>query len=218
MTNGSKRQDSHAVTRILDLSRLDPERLRELERFRRPIAVLFADIVGSTAYFEKFGDISGLAMVHNFKHLVGKAVEEHSGRVIKNIGDGIMATFEETEPGVRASIEIQRRLQQANASIDDGHRFAVRIGLHYGSAIVRSDSDVFGDVVNVHLAFKASLNRGRSSYPIPRGGRSPIFPIGSAGWDSSTCRARAKSAICSRCSGPTMAPTETNRWASGLAI
>ena len=161
MTNGSEKQDSPAVTRILDLSRLDPGRLRELERFRRPITVLFADIVGSTAYFERYGDISGLAMVHNFNHLAGKAVEEHAGRVIKKIGDGIMATFEETERCVQASIEIQRRLKEVNASNEDGHRFAVRIGLHHGTGIVRSDNDVFGDVVNVASRIQSLAQPGQ---------------------------------------------------------
>jgi adenylate cyclase len=149
MTNGSEMQDNPQVTRILELSRDDPGRLRELEQFRRPITVLFADIAGSTAYFEKFGDIPGLAMVHKFNHLVRNAVEEFAGRVIKNIGDGIMATFEDTGQSVQASIETQRRLKQVNASNELEHRFAVRIGLHHGIGIVRSDSDVFGDVVNV---------------------------------------------------------------------
>jgi class 3 adenylate cyclase len=149
MTNGSEMQDNPAVTRILDLSREDPELLRELERFRRPITVLFTDIEGSTAYFERFGDISGLAMVHKFNNVVRKAVDECAGRVVKNIGDGIMATFDDNEKCVEASIEIQRRVKQINEASEEEHRLLVRIGLHHGMGIIRSDNDVFGDVVNV---------------------------------------------------------------------
>jgi class 3 adenylate cyclase len=161
MTNGSEMQDNPAVTRILDLSREDPTRLLELERFRRPITVLFTDIEGSTAYFEKFGDISGLAMVHKFNDVVRKAVDECAGRVVKNIGDGIMATFDDSEKCVEASIEIQRRLKQMNAASEEEHRLMVRIGLHYGMGIIRSDNDVFGDVVNVASRIQSAALPGQ---------------------------------------------------------
>ncbi|HXZ33092.1 MAG TPA: hypothetical protein VEH30_12505 [Terriglobales bacterium] len=62
MSNDSKL--STTVTRILELSQQDPRRLQELESFRRSVVVLFTDIQGSTAYYEKFGDVAGFAMVH----------------------------------------------------------------------------------------------------------------------------------------------------------
>ncbi len=161
MTDESENLENPAVTRILDLSVLDPARLRELEQFRRPITVLFADIAGSTAYFERFGDIAGLAMVYKFNHLAREAVEEFGGRVIKSIGDGIMATFEDTGGCLQTAIEIQLRLSHLNALNEDEHRITVRIGLHHGMGIVRSDNDVFGDVVNVASRIQSLAQGGQ---------------------------------------------------------
>lgn len=142
-------EDKPGVTRILDLSSTDPRLLKELEKFRRPMAVLFTDIAGSTAYFEKFGDMYGLAMVHKFNSIVREVVDEGSGRVIKNMGDGILATFDDADKSIRAAIAIQQRLKAANAATDEDHQFSVRVGVHYGMGIVRSDNDVYGSVVNV---------------------------------------------------------------------
>jgi class 3 adenylate cyclase/pSer/pThr/pTyr-binding forkhead associated (FHA) protein len=140
---------STTVTRILELSRQDPARLKELEHFRRSVAVLFTDIQGSTEYYEKFGDVTGLAMVHQCNSLLDGVVSKHGGRVVKHIGDAIMATFDNCEECVRTAVEMQQQLKELNASKKkEEDQTRVRIGAHYGLGIVKSD-DVFGDVVNV---------------------------------------------------------------------
>lgn len=136
------------VTKILDLAREDPQLLEQLERFRRAITVMFTDIKGSTEYFEHYGDIAGLAMVHECNDALRQVVEQHEGRVIKTIGDAIMAVFDDCDQSVRAAIEMQRRLRQKNAVRKKQDEMLIRIGLHHGLGIVKSD-DVFGDVVNV---------------------------------------------------------------------
>jgi adenylate cyclase len=135
------------VTKILELSHESPELLRELEAFRRSVTILFTDITGSTAYFEKYGDLAGFAMVHRCNALLQGVVQEHRGRVLKDIGDAIMAMFESCTDGVQAAIEMQRSLATANSQRAEDQRVRIRIGLHYGSGIVKSN-DVFGDVVN----------------------------------------------------------------------
>jgi class 3 adenylate cyclase/pSer/pThr/pTyr-binding forkhead associated (FHA) protein len=146
MSNDTKL--STTVTRILELSRLDPSHLKDLETFRRSVAVLFTDIQGSTEYYEKFGDLTGLAMVHQCNSLLERVVRKHGGRVVKKIGDAIMATFDNCEACVGTAIEMQQQLKESNASKKEEDQTRVRIGAHYGLGIVKSD-DVFGDVVNV---------------------------------------------------------------------
>lgn len=146
MSNDSR--ISTTVTRILKLSRQHPARLKELEKFRRSVAVLFTDIQDSTAYYEKFGDVTGLAMVHQCNSLLDGVVSKHGGRVVKHIGDAIMASFDNGEECVRAAIKMQQELKGLNASKKKEDETHVRIGAHYGLGIVKSD-DVFGDVVNV---------------------------------------------------------------------
>ena len=141
-------QANTLITKILELAREDPRHLEELERFRRAITVMFTDIKGSTEYFERFGDLAGLAMVHECNDMLRHEVENHGGRVLKTIGDAVMAVFDDSNQAIRAAIGMQRRLHQSNSRKKEESRILVRVGLHHGIGIVKSD-DVFGDVVNV---------------------------------------------------------------------
>jgi adenylate cyclase len=136
------------VTRIISESRLNPQLLADLERFRCNVTVMFTDIKGSTSYFEKHGDIAGLLMVHECNDLLKQCVALHKGRFIKTIGDAVMAMFETPSNGVRSAIEMQRSILEANSHKPEGDRVTIRVGLHYGTAIVKT-SDLFGDAVNV---------------------------------------------------------------------
>ncbi len=136
------------VTRILNLDGQQLDQAAELEKLRRSITVLFTDIKGSTAYFEKFGDSAGLLMVHHTNTLLGKAVERHGGRVIKTIGDAIMAAFEDPAESIAAAIEMQEAVTTDCAAKPDAHRVKIRIGINHGLGIVKSN-DVYGDVINV---------------------------------------------------------------------
>jgi class 3 adenylate cyclase len=62
------------ITRILNLDTQRLDRAAELDRLRRNITVLFTDIKGSTAYFERFGDAADLIMVHRCNTLLSQAV------------------------------------------------------------------------------------------------------------------------------------------------
>src|SRR5690349_20984472 len=68
---------------------------QELEKMRTPITILFSDIKGSTPYFEKKGDVEGLAMIQRHNELVIPVIEKCGGRVVKTIGDAVMAAFRE---------------------------------------------------------------------------------------------------------------------------
>jgi adenylate cyclase len=145
----------NSVTQILAASRANPKLLAELERFRCNIAVMFTDIKGSTSYFEKYGDIAGLLMVNECNAKLGQVVEGHGGRVIKTIGDALMATFNECKEAVQSAIEMQQALLQFNVAKPVQDQVSVRIGINYGSGIVTAH-DVFGDVVNVASRVESS--------------------------------------------------------------
>ncbi len=109
-------------------------------------AVLFTDIVGSTAYFEQRGDVEGLALVHRHNDLLFPLVPLHGGRIIKTIGDAIMAVFDSAADAVASAVAMQTALA-ADAAL--GHEaIHIRIGLHVGM-VLRDKDDVFGDTVNV---------------------------------------------------------------------
>jgi len=153
-------QPGTRVTELLKLAQSDPLHLQELEQFRRTLVVMFSDIQGSTAYFEKYGDAAGLLMVHRCNDTIRGLVEKHGGRVIKTIGDGTMATFPEPTSALEAAIEIQTALAELSASAAEEQRVALRIGMHYGAGIVRTN-DVFGDVVNTASRVESVAKAGQ---------------------------------------------------------
>src|SRR6266481_2146053 len=139
---------NEGVTRILNRSSEQLDQAAELEKLRRNITILFTDLKGSTAFFEKFGDAAGLLMVHRCNTMLAEAVERHGGRVIKTIGDAVMAAFEDHAEAVAAAIEMQEAITADNKDKTGAQKISIRIGINYGLGLVKSN-DVFGDVVNV---------------------------------------------------------------------
>lgn len=119
----------------------------ELEKLRTPVTILFTDIRGSTSFFESEGDVEGLAMVQRHNNLLFPIIEKHSGRVVKTIGDAIMAMFDNPENCLRAAIAMQQALAKHNEGRGRNQEIHIRIGLHHGLGLVKN-GDVYGDVVN----------------------------------------------------------------------
>src|SRR6185437_3236449 len=110
------------------------------------LAVLFADVSGSTRLYETLGDERALATVGQCLALVREACDGHSGRVIKTIGDEVMAVFPLADQAAQAAAAMQARVSTEPFAV--GQRIAIRVGFHFGPAL-ETDSDVFGDSVNV---------------------------------------------------------------------
>src|SRR6516164_2032115 len=120
----------------------------ELRRHKTWVTIFFTDVVGSTTYFDRFGDTAGLLLLHRHDSLVTSAVEEFHGMVVKKIGDSVMAEFPEPVLAVRAAIAIQRRLLVQNQNVEENERLRIRTGIHCGTGF-RRGNDLFGDVINL---------------------------------------------------------------------
>ncbi len=120
---------------------------RHIKQTQREVTVLFTDIEDSTRYWGNRGDIKGRLMVDRHNRILFPLIRRFRGKVIKTIGDSVMAMFDQPEDALNAAIAIQQALQQTREE-DRSFRIRVRIGLHTGEAIVEHN-DVFGDVVNV---------------------------------------------------------------------
>jgi class 3 adenylate cyclase len=114
---------------------------------RTEVTILFSDIKGSTAYFEQKGDVEGLAMIQRHNTLLFPVIEGAGGRVVKTIGDAIMACFKDPSAAVRAAVEMQQVLHSDRKTVLEDERIHVRVALHMGLGI-EMDNDIFGDVVN----------------------------------------------------------------------
>lgn len=112
----------------------------------RDVAIVFADVSGSTALYEKLGDEAARAAVASVLDALRKSVALHGGRVVKTIGDEVMAALPSADAALVAACDMQVRVSQMAAV--GGVRLAVRIGFHFGPAI-ETEGDFYGDVVNV---------------------------------------------------------------------
>jgi class 3 adenylate cyclase len=110
------------------------------------LAVLFADVSGSTRLYETVGDALALTSIGRCLDLVGATCAGHGGRVVKTIGDEVMAVFPSVDEAAMAAAEMQARISELEPV--GGGRLAIRVGFHVGPAIEVS-GDVFGDSVNV---------------------------------------------------------------------
>ena len=136
------------LEKLQDLIKRAAEIDQQLTRYKKLVAVMFADIVGSTRYFEKHGDVAGLVWVHECMDMLSPIAQKHNGTICKTIGDALMTYFEDPGGAVKAAIEMQRMLEPYNANRIEGDHLRVRIGVNYGPGMIK-DKDVFGDVVNV---------------------------------------------------------------------
>lgn len=121
--------------------------VRQINRSRRPVTILFTDIEDSTQYWDRHGDVKGRLMVDRHNRLTFPIIRRYRGKVVKTIGDAIMASFASPENALKAAVGIQQALAERRGQ-DGDFQLRVRIGLHTGHAIVE-DADIYGDAVNV---------------------------------------------------------------------
>src|SRR5688572_12812057 len=104
------------------------------EKHAQDMAVLFTDIVGSTAYFEQRGDVEGLALVHRHNDLLFPLVTAHGGRIVKTIGDAIMAVFPQAQQAASSAAAMMQALVD-DARTTGKEPIHIRIGVHWGSVL-----------------------------------------------------------------------------------
>ena len=109
------------------------------------IAVLYADVSGSTRLYEKFGDTIACADIHTCLDILSNVVEQNEGQKIKTIGDEIMCSFNRPEKAAQAAIQMNQDLRDASemGRFQSGE-VHVKMGWHYGSGIYRKD-DIIGE-------------------------------------------------------------------------
>ena len=120
------------------------------------LVILFADVSGSTRLYEKLGDTEALHAVERCIKRMERAVEGFRGRIVKNIGDEVMAVFPAPDDAFQAATEMQLRISDLPPV--SGVQLTIRIGFHYGP-VIEDGGDVFGDSVNT-AARLAGLAKG----------------------------------------------------------
>ncbi|MDP3413458.1 MAG: adenylate/guanylate cyclase domain-containing protein [Polaromonas sp.] len=110
--------------------------------------VVFADLVGSTSMFERLGDETASRFVTQLVGALSQVFEEHSGRVVKLLGDGLFVVFPQEGDALAACISIQKRfLEKPIRAGGSGAPVQMQMGIESGD-VVEIDGDCFGDTVN----------------------------------------------------------------------
>jgi len=112
----------------------------------RTAIVLFTDVVASTELWGQLGDEAANELRRRHNRLLAAAVEAHGGRVVKGLGDGILAIFAGATEAVAAAVAIQQSVEQLNRSTTAVVPLSVRVGLSAGDVTVEDD-DVNGTPV-----------------------------------------------------------------------
>src|SRR5215472_14937202 len=136
---------------------------------RRPITVMFCDLVGPTSLAAKLDVEDWCDLVNACLDEASRAVAGLGGHVLKKLGDGLMALFgypqaqeNDAERAVRAALGIQRALAEINArNAGKGlPELLARIGLESGPVVVEATGEVFGEAPNVAARVQAAAEPG----------------------------------------------------------
>ena len=135
---------------------------------RRPITVMFCDLVGSTGLSAKLDPEDWRNLVNAYLDAASDAVTQMGGRVAKKLGDGLMALFghpiaqeNDFERAVRAALAIQRALAELNRENAGSGRpeLVARIGIESG-VVVDAAGEIFGDAPNIAARVQALAEPG----------------------------------------------------------
>ncbi len=117
----------------------------------RDISILFTDLKGSTAMYDRIGDLKAFALVNQHFQCLSRAITRHRGAVVKTIGDAVMASFENPTDAVLAAREMLREIETFNH--EEGEReLILKVGVHRGASIavtLNDRLDFFGQTVNI---------------------------------------------------------------------
>lgn len=117
----------------------------------RDLTLLFTDLKGSTAMYERIGDLKAFSLVQLHFDRLGKAIQENHGAIVKTIGDAVMASFEKSSDAVKAALEMLTEIEKFNEE-HGSKEIILKIGIHRGASIavtLNERLDYFGQTVNI---------------------------------------------------------------------
>jgi len=100
---------------------------------QRRLIVMFADVSGSTALFERLGDKEAMHAVERCLKRMKRSIDGYKGKTVQIVGDELLAAFEQAEDACQAAIDMQQRI--ADLPPVSGLKLTIRIGLHYGEVL-----------------------------------------------------------------------------------
>lgn len=157
------------------------------ERQTAILVIMFTDIVGYTRITEEKGEKYASTLRAYHDEILTKVIEENSqGKVVKYIGDSVMAIFSEPTKAVEVSIEIHNQLNIFNKEHENLVDIDIRIGLHMGQVAIENNiqSDIFGRHVNRASRIEGLAGAGQVyvSFPVFDSAKGWLQDLDHLGW------------------------------------
>lgn len=121
------------------------------------VAILFADVVGSTRLYDEHGDTKASETVAHSLEVMKDATFQFRGKVIKTIGDEVLSTFDTVDNAMLAAVQMQNQLSN---NIEDEIPVCIRIGCHFGP-VVQERNDIFGAAVHTANRMTSQAKSGQ---------------------------------------------------------
>jgi class 3 adenylate cyclase len=134
------------MTEIIRLQTLLSQELAR--RFERVAALVFTDIVESTAYFAQYGDEAGRRLQQLHLDLLEQQLGPFGGRLVDTAGDGAFVQFPTVQAAAQSMTALQNAVSRANENRPRAQQLCVRIGVHWGH-VLTDGAQVTGDAVNL---------------------------------------------------------------------
>ena len=129
---------------------LEEEITQEIEQiFGQNKAVLILDMSGFCRTTRDHSIVLVLSMIYQMRELLVPCVEQFGGQLIKAEADNLFCIFDSVTDALRASFEMNERLETANEQMPEHCRLNVSIGIGYGHILNIENEDLFGDEVNL---------------------------------------------------------------------
>ncbi|HEX7662977.1 MAG TPA: adenylate/guanylate cyclase domain-containing protein, partial [Polyangiaceae bacterium] len=132
-------------------------------------AILFSDLVGSTALYTHVGDAAAFRLVDDHFDLLREIVVRHGGVVVKTMGDAILAAFTDEAKCVAAGTEAIEAFEKFRSKREHGDRVGIKLGMFAGACYVVTANgalDYFGQVVNVASRVQHLAGAGEILIPV----------------------------------------------------
>jgi class 3 adenylate cyclase len=126
------------------------------------LTLLFTDLQGSTALYERIGDMKAFDLVRQHFGYLRQCIRRSSGALVKTIGDAVMASFVDPLDALRAALDMRAEIARFNAKAG-GDLIGLKLGLHTGAclAVTLNDRlDYFGQTVNIAARVQALSSAG----------------------------------------------------------
>lgn len=124
------------------------------------LAILFADVVGSTQLYEALGDDAARETVQKCVEVMTESTEHFGGTVVKTMGDEVMATFPSADDAMNAASQMQKQISNQSDMGPSDVRVAIRVGCHFGHVVIE-DRDIFGAAVHTANRMTSQAKAGQ---------------------------------------------------------